>query len=125
MDRTESKVRNMLRAIEAPLYDVGVLSSRGMLPGLDGIPASAVLERLPCSSTAMPVARTSTSVLQGAPLHGARRPRRSLARETVDRRLQSLRRGRDRAGNFQARLRHAAVFPKLLDTLARQTLAAQ
>ncbi len=47
MDRTESIVRNMLGAIEAPLYDVGVLSDRGMLPGLDAIPASAVLERLP------------------------------------------------------------------------------
>ncbi len=47
MDRTESIVRNMLGAIEAQLYDVGVLSDRGMLPGLDGIPASAVLERLP------------------------------------------------------------------------------
>jgi hypothetical protein len=28
------------------LYDVGVLSDRGMLPGLDGIPAAAVLDRL-------------------------------------------------------------------------------
>ena len=46
MDRTEAVVRNMLLAIEAPLYDVGVLSDRGMLPGLDGIPASAVIERL-------------------------------------------------------------------------------
>jgi RepB DNA-primase N-terminal domain len=32
--------------IEAPLYDVGVLSERGMLPGLDGISAAAVLDRL-------------------------------------------------------------------------------
>ena len=46
MDRTETTVRNMLRAIEAPLYDVGVLSDRGMLPGLDGIPAASVLEKL-------------------------------------------------------------------------------
>jgi hypothetical protein len=46
MDKTESTVRNMLTAIEAPLYDVGVLSDRGMLPGLDGIPAAAVLDRL-------------------------------------------------------------------------------
>ncbi len=37
----------MLEAIEAPLYDVGVLSKRGMLPGLDGIPASAVIDSLP------------------------------------------------------------------------------
>jgi hypothetical protein len=46
MDRTESTVRNMLTAIEAPLYDIGVLSDRGMLPGLDSIPAAAVLDRL-------------------------------------------------------------------------------
>jgi hypothetical protein len=46
MDKTESTVRNMLTAIEARLYDIGVLSDRGMLPGLDGIPAAAVLDRL-------------------------------------------------------------------------------
>src|ERR1700733_12280827 len=46
MDKTESIVRNMLTAIEAPLYDVGVLSDHGMLPRLDGIPAAAVLDRL-------------------------------------------------------------------------------
>ena len=46
MDRTESTVRKMLKAMEAPLYDVGVLSSRGMLPGLDALSASAVLEKL-------------------------------------------------------------------------------
>jgi hypothetical protein len=46
MDRTESTVRNLLTAIEAPLYDVGVLSERGMLPGLDGISAALVLDRL-------------------------------------------------------------------------------
>jgi hypothetical protein len=46
MDKTESTVRNIFTAIEAPLYDVGVLSDRGMLPGLDCIPAAAVLGRL-------------------------------------------------------------------------------
>ena len=46
MDRTESTVRNLLTAIEAALYDVGVLSERGMLPGLDGISAAAVFDRL-------------------------------------------------------------------------------
>jgi hypothetical protein len=39
MDRTESTVRKMLTAIEAPLYDIGVLSDQGVLPGLDSIPA--------------------------------------------------------------------------------------
>jgi hypothetical protein len=42
MDRTEVTVRNVLTAIEAPLYDAGLLSDRGMLPGLDGIPEEAV-----------------------------------------------------------------------------------
>jgi hypothetical protein len=46
MNRTELSVRKMLAAIEAPLYDVGVLSDRGMLPGLDGISAEAVLAKL-------------------------------------------------------------------------------
>ena len=46
MDRTEATVRNMVSAIEAPLYDVGVLSDRGMLPGLDAIPAATVLAKL-------------------------------------------------------------------------------
>jgi hypothetical protein len=46
MDRTEATVRTMLSAVEAPLYDVGVLSDRGMLPGLDGISAATVLEKL-------------------------------------------------------------------------------
>ena len=46
MDRTEQIVRTMLAAVEAPLYDVGVLSTQGMLPGLDALPASAVLKRL-------------------------------------------------------------------------------
>src|ERR1700693_1096233 len=46
MVKIEFAVLNMLTAIEAPLYDVGVLSDRGMLPGLDGIPAAAVLDRI-------------------------------------------------------------------------------
>jgi hypothetical protein len=46
MNRTESIVRNMLKAIKSPLYDVGVLRDRGMLPGLDGITGAAVIERL-------------------------------------------------------------------------------
>jgi hypothetical protein len=36
----------MLTAIEAPLYDIDVLSDRVMLPSLDSIPAAAVHDRL-------------------------------------------------------------------------------
>jgi hypothetical protein len=46
MNRTELTICKMLAAIETPLYDVGVLSDRGMLPGLDGISADAVLAKL-------------------------------------------------------------------------------
>ncbi len=46
MDRVEITVHRMLSAIEAPLYDVGVLSARGMLPGLDCISAEEVLKRI-------------------------------------------------------------------------------
>jgi hypothetical protein len=46
MDRTEATVRNMLNAIEAPSYDVGVSSHRGMLPGLDNITGHALIAKL-------------------------------------------------------------------------------
>jgi hypothetical protein len=32
MDRAEFTVRNMLIAVGAPLYDIGVLGDQGMLP---------------------------------------------------------------------------------------------
>ncbi len=47
MDRIEAVIRNTLEAVSAPLYDIGVLSERGMLPGFEAIPFAAVLDRLP------------------------------------------------------------------------------
>ena len=124
MDRTESTVRNMLTAIEAPFYDVGVLSDRGMLPGLDGISAAAVLERL--------------SLLKYRNAHGSHiyiRPsaehrfttlddlsETSLARLSADG-FNPCAVVETSAGNFQAWLKHSRVFPKLLGTFAAQTLA--
>jgi hypothetical protein len=126
MDRAESTVRNMLTAIEAPLYDIGVLSDRGMLPGLDAIPAAAVLDRL--------------ALLKHRNARGAHvyiRPS-SEHRFTVldDLNEAPLRRLSDdgfnpcavvetSAGNFQAWLKHPAVFPKLIGTFAAQTLASR
>jgi hypothetical protein len=57
---TESTVRNMLTAIEAPLYDVGVLRDRGMLPGLNGMSAPDG-SRQAFSAQAPQSARTSIS----------------------------------------------------------------
>ncbi len=126
MDRTESLVRNMLRAIEAQLYDVGVLSDRGMLPGLDGIPASAVLERLLLLKYRN--ARGSHIYIRPSGEHRFTvlddLDEASLARLSAD--------GFDpcavvetSAGNFQAWLRHASVFPKLVGTFVAQTLASR
>ena len=124
MDRTESTVRNLLTAIEAPLYDVGVLSDRGMLPGLDSISAAAVLDRL--------------SLLKYRNAHGSHiyiRPSGEHRFTTLDdlHETSLARLAADgfnpcvvvetSAGNFQAWLKHARTFPKLLGTFAAQTLA--
>ena len=124
MDRTESTVRKMLTAIEAPLYDIGVLSERGMLPGLDGISTAAVLDWL--------------SLLKYRNAHGShiyiRRSgeqrfttlddlsETSLARLSADS-FNPCAVVETSAGNFQAWLKHPRTFPKLLGTFAAQTLA--
>ena len=126
MDRTEAAVRNMLTAIEAPLYDIGVLSERGMLPGLDGIPASAVLERLPLLKYRN--ARGSHIYIRPSGEHRYTAlddlSEISLAKLTSDG-FAPCAVVETSAGNFQAWLKHPAVFPKLLGTLAAQTLAAR
>jgi hypothetical protein len=124
MDKTESTVRMMLTAIEAPLYDIGVLSERGMLPGLDGISAATVLDRLP--------------LLKYRNAHGSHiyiRPSGEHRYTTLDDLSEaSLARlsaegftpcavVETSAGNFQAWLKHPRTFPKLLGTFAAQTLA--
>jgi RepB DNA-primase from phage plasmid len=111
-------------AIEASLYDVGVLSDRGMLPGLDSISAAAVLERLP--------------LLKYRNAHGSHiyiRPSGEHRFTTLDDLSETLlaRLSTDgfnpcavvetSAGNFQAWLKHSRMFPKLLGTFAAQTLA--
>jgi hypothetical protein len=117
MARTESTVRNLLTAIEAPFYDVGVLSDRGMLPGLNSISAATVLERLP--------------LLKYRNAHGSHiyiRPsgehrfttlddlhETSLARLSAD--------GFNPCAVVETWLKHPRTFPKLLGTFAAQTLA--
>jgi hypothetical protein len=126
MDRTESVVRNMLAAIEAPLYDVGVLSDRGMLPGLDRLPGSAVIERLPLLKYRN--ARGSHIYIRPSGEHRYTvlddLSEISLARLAVDG-FTPCAVVETRAGNFQAWLKHPDIFPKLLGTLAAQTLAAR
>ena len=126
MDRTEITVCTMLAAIEAPLYDIGVLSKRGMLPGLDGIPAEAVLARLPMLKRCN--ARGSHIYIRPAGEH-----RYTALDDLSETSLEKLSADgfnpcavvETSAGNFQAWLKHSVVFPKLLSTFAAQTLAAR
>ena len=125
MDRTESVVRNMLNAIEAPLYDVGVLSDRGMLPGLDGITGTAVIERL--SLLKFRNARGSHIYIRPSGEH-----RYTALDDLCEISLNETHRAdgftpcavvETSAGNFQAWLKHPAVFPKLLRHLRRADLS--
>jgi hypothetical protein len=126
MDRAEITVRNVLTAIEPPLYDIGVLSDRGMLPGLDGISAETVLARLPLLKNRN--ARGSHIYIRPAGEH----------RYTALDDLSEISLGRlaadgftpcavveTSAGNYQAWLKHSVVFPKLVSTFVAQTLAAR
>src|ERR1700716_2211180 len=115
MDRTESTVRNLLTAIEAPLYDVGVLSERGMLPGLDGISAAAVLDRL--SLLKYPNAHGSHIYILPSGEHHFTTlddlSETSLARLSADR-FNPCAVVETSVGNFQAWLKHPRTFPKLI-----------
>ena len=126
MDRVEITVRKMLTAIEAPFYDIGVLSHRGMLPGLDSISAEEVLTRL--SLLKYRNARGSHIYIRPSGEH--RYTVLDDLNETTLSRLSTE--GftpcavvETSAGNFQAWLKHSSVFPKLLGTFAAQTLASR
>ncbi len=116
----------MLSAIEAPLYDVGVLSDRGMLPGLDAIPAATVLARL--SLLKYRNARGSHIYIRPSGEHRYTvlddLSEVSLAKLTVDG-FTPCAVVETSAGNFQAWLKHPAVLPKLLGTFAAQILASR
>src|SRR5258708_5014192 len=124
MDRTESAIRIMLSAIEAPLYDVGVLSEWGMLPGLDGISAAAVLDRLPLlkyrNAHGSHIYIRPSGEHRFTPLDDLSET--SLAKLAADG-YNPCAVVETSAGNLQARLKHPRTFPKLLGTLAAQTSA--
>ena len=126
MDQVEITVRKMLTAIEAPLYDIGVLSRRGMLPGLDSIPAEEVLTRL--SLLKYRNARGSHIYIRPSGEHRYTvlddLNETTLARLSTDG-FTPCAVVETSAGNFQAWLKHSSVFPKLLGTFAAQTLASR
>ncbi|MCU1226234.1 MAG: traI protein helicase [Edaphobacter sp.] len=126
MDKTEITVRKMLTAVEAPHYDIGVLSDRGMLPGLDSIPAAAVLDQL--SLLKHRNARGSHIYVRPSGEHRFTvlddLNESTLARLSADG-FNPCAVIETSTGNFQAWLKHPAVFPKFIGTFAAQTLASR
>src|ERR1700729_3016733 len=126
MDRTLIAVQNMLGALDAPAYDIGILSDRGMLPGLSNLPAHLVVSRLPL---------LKAHNRRGAHIYirpsGAHRftvlddlNQTSIDRLTADD-FEPCAVVETSAGNFQAWLKHDDVYPTDLSTFIAQTLAGR
>jgi len=123
MDRSLVAVQRMLGALEAPAYDLGILSDRGMLPGLSNLPTECVLSRLALLKAHN--ARGAHIYVRPAGEH----------RFTV---LDDLNQGgvdqltadgydpcavvETSLGNFQAWLKHDDEYPAPLSTFIAQTL---
>ena len=126
MDRTLIAVRNMLAALDAPAYDIGVLSDRGMLPGLSNLPAHLVMSRLPLLKAhnrrgahiyIRPSGEHRFTILDDL-------NRTSIERLTGDD-FEPCAVVETSAGNFQAWLKHDDVYPTDLSTFIAQTLAGR
>ncbi len=125
MDRTETTLRNLLAALPAPGYDLGILGERGMYR-LEAAAQARILRMLPylkyrnangAHIYIRPTGESPYTLLDD--LSPAK-----LATLTAE--------GYDPAavvetspGNFQAWLRHAQPLSKELGTLAAKTLAVQ
>lgn len=126
MDRTQIAVERMLGALDAPAYDLGVLSERGMLPGLANLPASAVMARIPFLKAHN--ARGAHIYIRPAGEHHYT-VLDDLAAEAVDRLYadgyEPCAVVETSPGNFQAWLKHTEIYPAAVSTLAAQTLASR
>ena len=124
MDRTQIAVERMLGALDAPAYDLGVLSERGMLPGLANCTAQAVLARIPLLKAHN--ARGAHIYIRPAGEHRYT----ALDDLSADAVEQLAADGFEpcavvetSSDNFQAWLKHGEVYPAALSTFVAQTLA--
>jgi hypothetical protein len=124
MDRTLIAVHNTLAAIHATAYDIGILTDRGMVPGLANLSAANVLSRIPLLRAhnakgahiyIRPSGEHRFTVLD------------DLSQESVDRLAadgyEPCAVVETSPGNFQAWLKHDDVYPAHLSTFVAQTLA--
>jgi len=124
MDRTLVAVQRMLVALDAPAYDLGILSDRGMLPGLSNLPAEGVLSRLTLLKAhnargahiyVRPAGEHRFTVLDDLNHDG-------VDQLTADG-YEPCAVVETSLGNFQAWLKHDDVYPAPLSTFVAQTLA--
>jgi DNA primase RepB-like protein len=126
MDRTLIAVRNMLAALDAPAYDIGILCDRGMLPGLSNLPAHLIISRLPLLKAhnrrgahiyIRPSGEHRFTVLD------------DLNQTSIDRLkaddFEPCAVVETSAGNFQAWLKHDDVYTTEISTFIAQTLAGR
>jgi hypothetical protein len=114
----------MLAALDVPAYDLGVRSERGMLPGLANHPAQTVLARIPLLKAhnarsahiyIRPVGEHRFTVLDDLSAEAVQR----LAADGYE----PCAVVETSSGNFQAWLKHSALYPAALSTFVAQTLA--
>jgi hypothetical protein len=114
----------MLVALDAPAYDLGILSDRGMLPGLSNLPAEGVLSRLTLLKAhnargahiyVRPAGEHRFTVLDDLNHDG-------VDQLTADG-YEPCAVVETSLGNFQAWLKHDDVYPAPLSTFVAQTLA--
>ncbi len=124
MDRTQIAVERMLAALDAPAYDLGVLSERGMLPGLANLAASGVVARIPLLKSHN--ARGAHIYIRPAGEHRYTvlddLSSESVARLAADG-YEPCAVVETSSGNFQAWLKHTEIYPAAVSTLVAQTLA--
>ena len=124
MDRTLVAVQRVLAALDAPAYDIGIVSDRGMLPGLSNLPAEIVLSRLPLLKAhnargahiyIRPAGEHRFTVLDDLNSD-------SVARLAADG-YEPCAVVETSLGNFQAWLKHDDAYPAPLSTFIAQTFA--
>jgi hypothetical protein len=124
MDRTQFAVERMLGALDAPAYDLGVLSERGMLPGLANLAACGVMSRIPLLKAHN--ARGAHIYIRPAGEHRYT-VLDDLSAEAVEQLaadgFEPCAVVETSPGNFQAWLKHGDVYPAAFSTFVAQTLA--
>ena len=124
MDKTEQAIRRTLSAIDAPLYDIGILNERGMYPRMDALTAAQVHRSIPYLKFRntqdahvffRPSGKHRFTVLDDL-------TRTILARLVADG-FAPCAVIETSPGNFQAWLKHARVLSKPLSSFAARTLA--